>query len=63
MEAVIPNFVIHEHHSGALLPHNINSCKYNYQPQNGYYEVPELPGIGQELMEETIKLSEKVIIK
>ena len=63
LEAVIPNFVIHEHHAGALLPHNINSCKYNYQPKDGYYETPDLPGIGQELTEETIKSSEKVIIK
>ena len=63
LEAVIPNFVIHEHHAGALLPHNINSCKYDYQPHNGYYETPDLPGIGQELTEETIARSEKVIIK
>jgi L-alanine-DL-glutamate epimerase-like enolase superfamily enzyme len=62
LEAVIPNFVIHEHHSGALLPHNINSCKYDYQPKDGYYETPCLPGIGQELTEETIKASEKMII-
>jgi len=63
LEAVIPNFVIHEHHSGALLPHNINSCKYNYQPKNGYYDIPELPGIGQELTPETIKASEKITVK
>ncbi|MEN6385778.1 MAG: mandelate racemase/muconate lactonizing enzyme family protein [Veillonellales bacterium] len=57
MEAAIPNFQIHELHRYALLDANTKSCKYNYQPQNGYYDVPELPGIGQELTEETIQAS------
>ena len=54
LEAVIPNFVIHEHHQGALVPENIALCKYDYQPKNGYFEIPDRPGIGQELTEETI---------
>ncbi|MGE1062164.1 mandelate racemase/muconate lactonizing enzyme family protein [Megasphaera paucivorans] len=57
MEAAIPNFQIHETHRYALLEANTKSCKYNYQPIHGYYEVPDLPGIGQELTEETIKAS------
>jgi galactonate dehydratase len=63
LEAVIPNFVIHEQHASALLDDNIATCKYNYQPVNGYFDIPELPGIGQELTEETIKLAEKVTFK
>jgi galactonate dehydratase len=55
VEAVIPNFLIHEHHSFALLDYNINTCKYDYQPVNGYYQAPDLPGIGQELTEETMR--------
>ncbi len=55
LEAVIPNFVIHEHHQAALIQDNIDTCLYDYQPVNGYFEVPELPGIGQELTEETMK--------
>ncbi|MCR5229815.1 MAG: mandelate racemase/muconate lactonizing enzyme family protein [Solobacterium sp.] len=51
VEAVIPNFVIHEHHTYALSPYNIALCKYNYQPVNGQYHVPDLPGIGQEIAE------------
>lgn len=54
LEAAIPNFIIHEHHQGALLPRNIATCKYDYQPSNGYFDVPELPGIGQELTDEAI---------
>ena len=54
LEAVIPNFLIHEHHAAALLEDNIRSCKYDYQPKKSYFEVPDLPGIGQELSEEAL---------
>lgn len=57
MEAAIPNFMIHELHRYALLEPNTRSCKYNYLPKNGMYDVPDLPGIGQELTEDTIKAS------
>ncbi|GHV94041.1 racemase [Spirochaetia bacterium] len=63
LEAVIPNFLIHEHHAAALVDENIRLCKYDYQPQKGYFKVPELPGIGQELTEETMKASELVCVK
>jgi L-alanine-DL-glutamate epimerase-like enolase superfamily enzyme len=55
VETSIPNFLIHEHHSFSLLQHNIRIGKYDYQPVNGFYEVPELPGLGQELSEEIMK--------
>lgn len=54
LEAVIPNYLIHEHHAAALLEENIRSCKYDYQPKGGYFDVPDLPGIGQELSEEAL---------
>ncbi|HMM22643.1 MAG TPA: mandelate racemase/muconate lactonizing enzyme family protein [Selenomonadales bacterium] len=57
IEAAIPNFIIHELHRYALLEANTKSCKYNYLPKNGIYEVPDLPGLGQELADETIKAS------
>ncbi len=57
VEAAIPNFLIHELHRYALLLPNTKSCKYNYLPSKGVYEVPDLPGLGQELTEETIKAS------
>lgn len=55
LEAVIPNYLIHEHHAAALLDNNIRSCKYDYQPVNGYFDVPDRPGIGQELSDEALK--------
>ena len=49
MEAAIPNFIIHEHHQCNMLSSNIKLCKYDYQPENGRFKVPDLPGLGQEL--------------
>ena len=63
LETVIPNFVIHEHHVASLLDDNINICKYDYQPHNGYIEVPEIPGIGQELNDYALKHANIVTIK
>ncbi len=63
LEAVIPNFVIHELHASALIQDNIDLCKWDYQAKDGYFEVPERPGIGQELTEEAIKNSEVVTVK
>lgn len=63
LEAVIPNFVIHEHHAAALLDSNINLCKYDYQPEDGYFQVPDLPGIGQEVTEETIENADIITVK
>lgn len=63
MEAVIPNFIIHELHRYSLLEPNTKTCKYNYLPKNGFYEVPDLPGLGQELTDETIKASHSVTVK
>ncbi|EIE5008295.1 mandelate racemase/muconate lactonizing enzyme family protein [Salmonella enterica] len=57
LETVIPNFIIHELHRYALLEPSINTSMYDYQPVNGKYQVPELPGLGQELTEETLKKS------
>ena len=63
MEAAIPNFIIHEVHRHSRMDMNINTCKYDYQPQNGYYSIPDLPGIGQELTKEAIQKSDIVTVK
>lgn len=62
IEAAIPNFIIHELHSGALKKHIRELCKYDYMPENGYYHVPELPGIGQELSEEAMERAEHFVV-
>ena len=55
LEAVIPNFIIHEHHTYALKEALKELCKYDYQPVNGSFEIPDLPGIGQELNDAVTK--------
>ena len=50
-EAAIPNFIIHEHHVMNTTQGNVAMGLYNYQPVDGYFDVPDLPGIGQELSE------------
>ncbi|WP_367924119.1 mandelate racemase/muconate lactonizing enzyme family protein [uncultured Ruthenibacterium sp.] len=63
VEAAIPNFVIHEEHNANLLAKFINAGKYFYEPKNGFYEVPDLPGIGQEMSEQEMQNSRKVVIE
>jgi len=46
LEAVIPNFVIHEHHAVNLTPYNKAYCIHDYQPVDGKFKIPELPGLG-----------------
>jgi galactonate dehydratase len=62
LEAVLPNFIIHEHHQRALNPESRVTCLYDYQPVNGIYQIPDKPGIGQELTPEIIKKCEIVTI-
>ena len=62
LEAVIPNFLIHETHIINTIKANTESCKYSYQPKNGYYDIPDRPGIGQELTEKTMEEAYKITI-
>lgn len=55
IEAAIPNFCIHEHHFRSTQKEIAVLGKYDYQPQNGYYKVPDLPGLGQETSEFAIE--------
>lgn len=63
LECVIPNFVIHEHHVFNLHAYNKQLCIYDYQPKNGKYEVPDLPGIGNEFSEYALTHCQKVTVK
>jgi L-alanine-DL-glutamate epimerase-like enolase superfamily enzyme len=55
LEAAIPNFIIHEHHICNTLPSTIAECTCDYQPENGYFSIPEIPGHGQELSAGALK--------
>ena len=63
LECAIPNFAIHELHRYPLLEGNRVTCKYDYLPVNGKYQIPDLPGIGQELTDKSIAESPKETVK
>ena len=63
VETVIPNFVIHEEHNANLTSKFRKAGKYFYEPKDGFYTVPELPGIGQEMSEEAMATAKKVVIQ
>ncbi len=63
LEAVIPNFQIHEHHVNAIKQPNRELCLQDYQPQQGYYAVPELPGLGVALNEAVFARFPHVVVK
>lgn len=55
VETAIPNFLIHEQHSYGIKQGLRDTCVYDYLPDDhGELTVPELPGIGQEITEETM---------
>lgn len=63
MESVIPNFVLHEYNVNTVMPQMTALTKYDYQPVNGSFTVPDLPGIGNEIAPETFKRSQIVTIQ
>ncbi len=63
IECAIPNFVIHEHHIYARTGYNRELCIYDYQPVEGKFEVPDLPGLGNELSETAFRNCDKVTIQ
>ena len=63
LEAAIPNFIIHEHHTVNTLKCVRDLCVYDYQPVNGYFEIPEIPGIGNELSQRALDEAQIETIK
>jgi L-alanine-DL-glutamate epimerase-like enolase superfamily enzyme len=63
LEAAIPNFIIHEHHICNTLPSTRSACEYDYQPEKGYFAIPEIPGHGQELSAAALKTARVETIK
>jgi L-alanine-DL-glutamate epimerase-like enolase superfamily enzyme len=63
MEAAIPNFIIHEHHTVNTIKENCELCIYDYQPVDGYFSVPELPGIVNELSQKALSDATIVTVK
>ena len=63
LESVIPNFVIHEHHTNNLKPWNKELCSVDWQPVDGKFKVPEGPGLGCEFTDKVLNTENKIIVK
>jgi len=57
LETAIPNFLIHEHHTYATKDWNRELCVPDLQPINGYFELPDTPGLGIELNDAIVSRS------
>lgn len=55
IEAVIPNFCIHEYHVGNMTPFSRSLGIYDDAPVQGNIRIPDRPGIGQEIPEDIIQ--------
>ncbi|MBR1672306.1 MAG: mandelate racemase/muconate lactonizing enzyme family protein, partial [Fretibacterium sp.] len=63
LEAAIPNFTIHEHHVYNRFDYNRQLCIHDYQPHDGFIEVPDLPGLGNELSDFCFSHGEVVTVQ
>lgn len=63
LEAVIPNFVIHEYNVNTEMPKMLSLTKYDYEPRGGSMSVPNRPGIGNELSAYAFKHSQIINIQ
>jgi galactonate dehydratase len=63
LEAVIPNFQIHEHHVNAIKNPNRELCLPDYQPKNGEFAIPDLPGLGIELNDRALAKQPRLVVK
>ncbi|MBX3596536.1 MAG: mandelate racemase/muconate lactonizing enzyme family protein [Rhizobiaceae bacterium] len=57
VEAAIPNFIVHEHHTYALKDCNVSLFERDLQPENGRFAVPLEPGFGMELSKKAEQLA------
>lgn len=62
-ESVIPNFLIHEHHIEQFQPYMNDLCTVNYAPVDGYFDVPQGPGLGTEISEYALTHCDKWTIE
>ena len=63
LEAAIPNFQIHEHHTIAIKPPNRELCIPDLQPERGRFKVPDAPGLGVELNLPAIAKSSSITVR
>ena len=55
--------MIHEHHMTSTLKSVADQFVHDYQPVNGYFEIPDAPGFGQDLSEQAEAEAQIEVIK
>ncbi len=63
LEAAIPNFLIHEHHTYATKDWNRELCIPDLQPTQGYFQVPDTIGLGIELNDPIVNRSHVMTVR
>lgn len=63
LEATLPNFVIHEYNVNTNMPKMLRLTKYDYEPKDGKMNIPNLPGIGNEISDYAFQTGEVVTVK
>ncbi len=63
LEAVIPNFQIHEHHVNGIKRPNRELCFPDYQPTNGRFTIPDRPGLGIELNDAAVARQPHLVVR
>lgn len=63
LEASLPNFVIHEYNVNTCMPKMLRLTKFDYEPTNGQMEIPNQPGIGNEISQFAFETGTVVTIK
>ncbi len=63
IEAAIPNFQIHEHHTINLKQYNREICVQDYQPVNGQMVAPDAPGLGIDLNEKFLATQNRIVVE
>jgi galactonate dehydratase len=63
LEAVIPNFIIHEHVGQSMEPGTAGLIEEELQPKSGYFEIPDRPGLGITLNEKIVNNYHKIVVK
>lgn len=62
LEAVLPNFVIHEYNVNTEMPKMLALTKFDYEPEHGFLAIPNRPGIGNELSKYAFQHSQVVTV-
>lgn len=62
IEAVIPNFCIHEYHVGNMTDFSRNLAAYTDDPIDGYIQIPDRPGHGQDIPTDILEKCSKISV-